>query len=158
MAKKPYTNTTDKIIHIGNCTIWPGQTREVDETLLPDYRPPARQEPQDDTNAALAALLDGSVNEVRDALESFDADQLDTLESLESAGKDRKGVAEAIADERLRRAARAELDAFASSLEGLDEEGLLAKLDEVGDDLDRQKLIQTAIEMLDQGDGESEAD
>ena len=159
MAKKPCTNTTDQIMHVGNTTIWPGQTREVDETLLPDYAAPDTDDAAPDPDADLKALLEGNVGEVREALPAFTDDELDSLEALESedaGGKGRKGVLEAIAEARLQRAVDADLDAFKESLQDLDEEALLAKLDEVGGDVDRQNLVQAAVEALDTaGDGES---
>lgn len=161
--KKPYTNDTDKIVHIGNCTIWPGQTREVEETLIPGFVQESSGEEEQDTalEDALVALLDGSVAEIREALPGLPGEHLDLLETLEASdngGKGRKGVAEAIAEERLRRAAQAELDAFRDSLAGLDEEALLAKLDEVGGDIERQEIVQQAIEALTPGEEEQEQD
>lgn len=52
----------------------------------------------------LAALLDGNVDSVLDALESLSADELDELLDLETGGKTRKGVIEGIEAEQAKRA------------------------------------------------------
>lgn len=153
--KKPITNTTDKIMHVGGCTIWPGQTREVEETLHPDYRPEPAPEVAPDPYEDLLALLDGNVSEVREGLSALADDELTVLEGLESeeqGGKGRKGVFEAIAEERLARAAAADIEAFSESLAGLDEAALLDVLDQVGGDMDRQQIVQDALDKLSPGD------
>ena len=56
MKLRPYTNTQKHAMHIGTKTIWPGDTREVDETLHPDYEPtPPASVPAVDIVAELLA-------------------------------------------------------------------------------------------------------
>lgn len=46
MKMVPCTNSTKKIMHVGSKTIWPGDTRDVEETLHPDYEPAATVVPE----------------------------------------------------------------------------------------------------------------
>ncbi len=107
MAKKPHTNNTNQIQHIGTVTLWPGETREVEETLIPDHRPaPSAPAPEPD---ALAALIERNAPEVIAALPALDDDELALLDEMERAAeKPRKGVLQAIAEEQLLRADRAQ--------------------------------------------------
>jgi len=162
MTDIPIKNSGKTALHVGGFTVLPGETRIFPEHHVPPHLRPAAPETEVETpdpDADLKALLDGTVTEVRDALPAFTDDELDTLEILESedtGGKGRKGVLEAISEARLQRAADADWNTFKDSLQGLDEAALLAKLDEVGGDIDRQNLIQAALEALDpDGDGES---
>ena len=49
-----------------------------------------------DAEAKLGAILSGTVPEVVEALDGLSVDELDTLDKLETAGKDRAGVHDAI--------------------------------------------------------------
>jgi len=162
MTDIPIKNTGKTPLPVGGFMVLPGETRIFPEHHVPPHLRPVVAEAEveaPDPDADLKALLEGNVGEVREALPAFTDDELDSLEALESedaGGKGRKGVLEAIAEARLQRAVDADLDAFKESLQDLDEEALLAKLDEVGGDVDRQNLVQAAVEALDTaGDGES---
>lgn len=100
--ERPWTNTTDRIQHLGGKMIRPGATRDVEETLLPGFAPAAAAvEPDMD---AVLELLEGSVDTVKEAVPRLENEDLDRLEAAEIAGKARKGVLEAVANERLERA------------------------------------------------------
>lgn len=108
MALVPYTNTGENNIHIGGKVIVPGETREVDETLVPGYGQAlepdadADRNPLDDETEALLAILAGKVADVVAALPTLSVAQLDALENLETeAEKPRKGILEAIDARRL---------------------------------------------------------
>ena len=103
MALIAYTNTGKTSVHIGNKTIRPGDTREVDETLVSGYKSPtAKQAP---VEGELDLLLKGSVKDVLAGLEALSDHDLDALEALENAAKPpRKGVLEGALKEMLRRA------------------------------------------------------
>ncbi len=106
MAKKPYTNETDSIQHIGTVTLWPGETREVEETLIPGQT--AHQESPQEPDP-LVLLIQGNAPEVIAALPTLDDEQLSLLDEMERAAeKPRKGVLQAIAEEKLTRADRAQ--------------------------------------------------
>jgi len=100
---KPYTNHSSKTATIGTRRLEPGQTRLVEETMIPGFAvPPAPPErPIDD----LAELLEGSVKQVTESLPGLDQDQLDRVRNLESGGKQRKGVLNAIEEQVIERAA-----------------------------------------------------
>lgn len=104
MALVPYTNTGKNNMHIGGKVITPGETREVDETLIPDFGVSAGNPSNEDeiVRNPLSDILAGSVKEVADALIALDMAQLDELDALETnAEKPRKGVLEAIDNRRL---------------------------------------------------------
>lgn len=114
MALVAYTNTGDNNIHIGGKVIAPGETREVDETLVPGYGQAleqvvdADQNSLDDETEALLAILAGKVAEVVAALPALSVEQLDALENLETeAEKPRKSI---LKDIEARRLALAEQD------------------------------------------------
>ena len=124
MKMVAYHNTGKMAVHIGNKCIMPGATREVDETLIPGFKPPTPPKAETlDPTAELLSILDGSVGEVTAALVDLTAEQLDVLEKAEQDGKTRKGVIEAIAKSRLELAAQGDddpvtdLDKFAAELE-----------------------------------------
>ncbi len=107
MAKRPYTNDTDSIQHIGTVTLWPGETREVEETLIPDHQAAPQASPQGP--GPLALLIQRNAPEVIAALPTLDDEQLSSLDEMERATeKPRKGVLQAIAEEKLTRADRAQ--------------------------------------------------
>jgi len=107
MKEVPFTNDKKHIVYVGSKSIPPGETRMVDESMLFDAhgkdngvnvdQPPMGDDP-------LLSLLDQSISEVVDALPSLSDQDIDQLESAENNGKTRKGILEAIAKERLRRA------------------------------------------------------
>lgn len=104
----PYTNTKPYNQHIGGRVIRPGETRMVDASLLPAAQPdetaPAAPAP-----SAMDELAKKSVSAIVDALPSLSAEELDALLAADAAdGKARKGVTEAVAEEKLRRAAESQ--------------------------------------------------
>ncbi len=101
----PVTNHGTTMLHVGGKVIRPGETRHIDESLVPDdLKPAASQASEDAPDDPLLALLDGSVKEIEGALAGLSSAQLDELEAAEEAGKTRKGVIAAITAERLHRA------------------------------------------------------
>ena len=108
MKQVPITNTSSANLHIAGVVIRPGSSRMVDAALVPpDLLPDEAQpeEPASDGTDALDALLLGSVLEITKALPGLSDDDLTRINSREGVGKKRKGVFDAIAHERLRRAA-----------------------------------------------------
>jgi hypothetical protein len=102
--KTPYTNETDKFVHIGSVTIAPGATRDVEDSHIPGYTPPnsvALEAPEN----PLVKILALSVEKAKAELKSLTDDQLAQLGDLEKAGHQRKTLINAIADELLQRAA-----------------------------------------------------
>lgn len=103
MKKVPYTNDTGKYVHIGSVTIPPGETRDVDETTLPDYKPESEKK-SDSPADPLADLLKKNVADVKAVLPSLSEEDLARIADLEQAGQARKSLVEAIGAETLRRA------------------------------------------------------
>lgn len=107
MKEIPVTNSGTDNLHVGGKMIRPGCTRMIDENqvpahLRPDDQPAAEEQAPADP---VLELLNGTVPEVVDALPSLSIEDLDRLEAAELADKNRKGVLEHIAADRLRRAA-----------------------------------------------------
>lgn len=92
MSRKPYTNTTQADIYVGNVRIPAGGTRTVDSNLLP-AEPTAEASPTADP---LTALAGGKVTEVIAALPGLDEARLEQLAEIERGGKNRATLIEAI--------------------------------------------------------------
>lgn len=111
MKQVPITNNGITNLHVAGVVIRPGCTRMVDAHLAPpDLLPVSESQgetPPAEEPDALAALLEGNVAEVVKALPALSDDDLTAAENIETGegGKARKGVTDAIAHERLRRAA-----------------------------------------------------
>lgn len=129
----PYTNNTKNIQHVGNKTIMPGQTREVEESHIhAHFGKPAESAPQKETENILDTLLAGKVESVVAGLDALSSDDLDAVEKMEQdAKKPRRGVLNAIAELRLKRAAeekdkqQTEMEQFIASLDGMSDEEML---------------------------------
>jgi len=103
MQKVPYTNDGSSFQHVGGTTIPPGETRDVDPSLLPDWKPESDGKPQEAPDPLLE-LLGGSIASVLEVLPAMTDGELEQLAALEAANKGRKGLLEAVAAEQLRRA------------------------------------------------------
>lgn len=106
MAQSPYTNDTAAPVHLDGKRILPGQTRLVDETLLPQT-PVAPTEPAEDPGGEggnVLDLLDGTEETIRAAIPELSLDQLQELRTAEENGKTRKGVTAALDEAILDRA------------------------------------------------------
>ncbi len=138
MGKKvPYTNTTDHIIHIGPKTIWPGSTRDVDEDHIPDKERPKPTIAEELEESPLAEILEQNVPAIVDVLGALSDAELDELELLENGSdKPRKGLINAIMEERLSRASAAqEVKAFAEMIEAMGDDELAEQIElHAGDD------------------------
>ena len=100
---KPYTNNTGKTQTIGTRRLEPGQTRMVEDTMIPGYRAaqPPKAPPVDD----IAELIQGSIKDFTASIEALNDDELQRARKLENSGKKRKGVLTAIDEALLDRAA-----------------------------------------------------
>lgn len=109
MSKIPVSNPTAMPIWVAGQMIPPGETRHFDAHHVPaEHRaapaapPPAEAPPPD----PLEIIRAGSVKDIAAGLATLADDELQRLDALEQGSdKPRKGVLEAIAAERLRRAA-----------------------------------------------------
>jgi hypothetical protein len=133
MKMMPFTNTKDHAVHIGNKTIMPNSTREVEATLHPDYKPPKKvAEPAVDIVAEIQAK---KASEIPAELPNLDDAQLIALYQLEEESeKSRKTVKDAIAKLQLERAAASSvMEQFADGLSNEDD-ATLAELAELHKD------------------------
>lgn len=98
-----FENKGNSPMYVGNTMIPPGEGKVVEVPVAADAEPP----PQD-TGPSLAEqigeLLDLSIPKIAEQLPELSLEALDLMEDQERAGKTRKGVMDAIAAERLRRA------------------------------------------------------
>lgn len=99
MKMKPFTNDTDRIIYLGNATIPPGQTRDVEETLHPDFAAEPKGPAETEAADPLIELLKGTVATVSAGIEGLSVDELNQLADAERDGQNRKGVLGAIAEQ-----------------------------------------------------------
>lgn len=100
----PIENKGSMPIYVGGMMIPAGETRHFSEDDLPPEFRSSAPVVQDDLADPFAEILDGNVHEVTGALDLLNREWLVRLEAMELAGKNRKGVLAAIAEEMLRRA------------------------------------------------------
>ena len=103
MNKVSYTNETTKFQHVGGVTIPPGETRDVDPSLLPDYQPEGKA-PEALPIDVIAEMLKGNVKDISAELVNLSDDELIHAAALEQDGQNRKSLIEAMTAENLRRA------------------------------------------------------
>jgi len=121
MSQIPYSNTKDHPVHIGNKTIMPGCTREVEAELHPDYKPPATA--AETVSSLLDQVLDGKVKDALELIPLLSDEELSAVEEQDN----RKTILQAVAEERL---SRAQTDPEPGSIDDF-----VAKLKQAGDDM-----------------------
>lgn len=102
--KVAYTNETQNFMHVGSVTIPPGETRDVDPSLLDGYKPepgPEEEQPVD----LIAELLKASVKNITVELPGLSDEDLARAAVLEQGGQNRKSLLAALTEETLRRVA-----------------------------------------------------
>lgn len=103
MNKVSYTNETRNFQHVGGVTIPPGETRDVDPSLLPDYKPEGAA-PEAPPVDVIAEFLKGNVKDISAELFDLSDEELIHAAALEQDGQNRKSLIEAMTAENLRRA------------------------------------------------------
>lgn len=100
----PYTNDKPHTVHIGGKMIRPGQTRDVDASLV-QSAPPAEPTAPPDPYAHIREILGHKVGEISAMLKSLSDEDLAHVERLEGDAKNpRKGVLQAVNELQLERA------------------------------------------------------
>lgn len=168
--KKPYTNKTDHIQHIGSVTLFPGDTREVEEIHLKGHKLDAGSGKEKSTApeiSVVAQIRADSIKKIAKQLPDFTIETINDLEAAEKADdKPRTGLLNAITEERLRRSAsagdeeKAALENFIKSLDGMSEPELIqqgsdfagdenkaAYLDAVNEELAERKALADKAEL-----------
>lgn len=97
-----YTNTGKNNVHIGLKRIQPGETREVDASLLDNVQ--TGEDPQEEQQDEISIMLDASVPEIIEAMQALSAEDYSRMKQAEVIGKQRKGLLDTFAEEDLRRA------------------------------------------------------
>ncbi len=139
--KVPYTNEGNTVVHIGNVTVMPGHTRDVEEHDIPEFKSevPAEKEKTDQ----LAEFLLCKVPDVVASLQGLSLADIERMAELEQAGQNRKGVLSAIAETLLVRASQAEL---LKKVETLSDEELGFALEEAKTDININPAYLAALE------------
>lgn len=112
MDDVPVSNPSGMMMYVGGHMIPPGETRLLPAHHVPEHlwpaAAPAEAAPPDDP---LADLLKGTVKSIAESLPFLDDDELMEAEGLEALRESpRKGVLEAMAAERLKRASASDGD------------------------------------------------
>lgn len=148
MAKVAYTNPTGGYQHVGNKTIPPFETREIEETDHPNYQAPDKK-PEQPRRPPLLSLLDNSVKDIVAEFPNLSDDELAALEEAEGNDKPRTTLMAAFKAERLQRADThlgQDMDAWVESLQAMNDDELTEQLDAFKDDDGRLALIQEEID------------
>jgi len=106
MSHRPVKNDAEHAINVAGFSIQPGETRLIDESLLPK-QPPAAAPPDEPIEEfpVLQAIRDGNVASVASAILDLSAADLAQLAALEEQDESpRKGVLTAIQEDSLARA------------------------------------------------------
>lgn len=157
--KVPYHNTKSHPEHVGGVMVQPGETRFIDENRHPDYpgmgarRAAPTPEP---TGSDMTDLAAEKADVIKAQLAELDDNQLSELLAAEEAGKNRKGVVEAVNSELLTRAseggegaendpAAVEAQQFAASLPEMSDDELAELAESVADDEGRLALVNEEI-------------
>lgn len=103
LKKVSYTNETCSFQHVGGVTVPPGETRDVDPSLLPDYVPEGAA-PDALPGDPIAELLKGNVKTIIADLFELSDEELAHATEMEQSGQNRKSLIEAMTAENLLRA------------------------------------------------------
>lgn len=105
MRKIPFTNETNGYLVIGTVTIPPGQTRDVEDTLHPDYAVGRSASAETAPVDIVAMLLAGPLDELLKCLPALSPEDLDRLDTQEQQSEaPRSEVISAITELQLSRA------------------------------------------------------
>ena len=131
--KKPYTNNTKEVQHIGSVTVMPGKTREVEEMHIQAHLGASESDEGTSKTPELSVVEQiraDSIPKILHKLIELSSETHDALDLAEKASaQPRVGVINAITEERLRRAAdtsKEDLENFIATLDGMGKEELIA--------------------------------
>lgn len=166
MSPIPVENKTEMPMYVGSTMILPGETRHFEEHQVPAHLRPAATTAapevpaEDPADVAVRELLEHTVAEVAvliqerkgDGQPTLSDDDLARLKAAEEAGKARKSLLAAIAEEELRRADERqdlgdpEMDAYVSSLKEMGDAELNAQIELVQDNPSAAAAVQNEID------------
>lgn len=99
MKLVPYTNETANYVVIGNITIPPGQTRDVEDILHPEYQAEPESGPASTSTDIVDVLQRGPIAELLKCLPELSREDLDRMDTAEQQRKTpRKTVLAAISE------------------------------------------------------------
>ena len=139
-----YINTTESERFFGETVVKPGEFARVSANYFVDPNTPADQCQQQ----LFRDVLDQPIPFVSGCLNAFEDDELDVLERIEKeSGDKRKGIIEALADERAVRVAERDFKAadYSEQLQQLSDEELDVELLTVADDAEKLVLVQEEL-------------
>lgn len=161
MKPVAFTNDTDKTIPIGSKSVRPGETREVDPSMIPEkwkkkaHGLEAKKEDSKPELNPILLILDGTVADVLQAISEkkddgsykYLTDDLAALEQAEQAGNTRKGVIEGLSEERLSRAnAVQEIETFVKELSEMSDPDVKAARELHAEEPGMLALVQAEID------------
>lgn len=161
MNKVAFTNDTKNTIHIGSKSVRAGETREVDQSMIPEKLKKkahglnaVKKAVKENIINPILVLLDETVPNILIAISTkikgeykYSLDDLAVLEQAEVAGKTRNGVISGFAEERLRRGNQAqEAEQLVNSLPSMVDEDLTAALLSLANDEGLIALVQAEID------------
>jgi len=149
MKKVPFTNNGKTVRHIGGKSIWPGDTRSINEYDHPDYKAEKPAEPE---QPSLLSVLNGSVKSIVPLLPDFSDSELAELRAAETSGEKRKSLIDAMDKEVLRREEHARLSGELSAVLGDDDvQALMSAREKVAAHADLVKLVENRLTDLESG-------
>ena len=162
--KKPYTNNTDKIQHIGNVTLMPGETREVEEMHLRAHVGVSDEEKSKAPEVSVVEQIRAdSIKKIAKQLPDFTIETINDLEAAEKADeKPRTGLLTAITEERLIRSAAADKEAeeilalFVKGLDGLSDEELTEQVEQMTGKPESEAYLEAVNSEIAKRDSENE--
>lgn len=118
MEKIAYTNTGKNPVYIGGVMIPPDDTREVDASLVPGFKPDAAASGAAEPTYIVDVLMQKPASEIMAAIPTLAIEDLEKLGEAEQTGPARKEVLAAIAEHLLSHANKAVEAQNASSQSG----------------------------------------
>ena len=141
MSHTPYTNNGDTTVYVGGMAILPGETREVATEALPRRpQPKAEQTEAPSEDAVIGEVVAHKAKDLIGMLGKFARDELERVEAAEKKGQARKGVLEAIANEKLQRASAGQddgdtdMDEYVELLQAMSDDELAGELESATDE------------------------
>lgn len=154
MSEVPIKNSGRETLYVGGYMIPPGETRILPASIVPaHFKPgaaaPVQSSPAPTMEDVVANILRHSVKEISEMLPSLQTEDIDALETTESASeKPRKSLLTAFSEERLRRAAETDLEEFRAQVRTMNQDELLTHIDLVEDDPRKLEIIKEQLDVL----------
>jgi|GEM_PF-1064639 len=145
MKKVPYHNPTNKTVHIGSVSVFPNQTRMVDEALLPKNNDSESGDSPAPKFNTIAELMDQNVDVIKKEVPHLGDDGLTQALDAELEGKNRKSVLDFVGNLIADREDAQKAAEFAESLKEKTDEELQGLLLDLADEPKALAAIQEEL-------------